>query len=669
MKSVTNRWFWATTVFFPLLAAAPPALTIDYPAPGALFPPDFAPPTILWHDSSPATAWRIRIGPGSTGFVSRGPVPPLGPIDPDCVSSTNKLPQSDPTQHSWVPTAAEWDLIQRTSPAVITITGLAAGRAVSRAELRIETSKDQVGAPIFYRDVPLMPVETTTGTIQPLSPYAVRLVKWRVRDVSRSESRVVLDSLPVCANCHSFSADGKSMGMDLDGLHRNKGRYFVARLGEHVDVKRDDVIQWTSAEGRLQNAIRVGFMSQLSPDGSTVVTTTDTPGAKDSNYYVANFTDYRFLQVFFPTRGRLAWYRRDTGILQPLPGAADPASVHFGAVWTPDGQSLVFARAQAREPNPPGHPVARKANDPNELQIQYDLCRIPFDNGRGGQAVPIAGTSASGMSNTFPKVSPDGRWLVYVQARNGQLLRPDSQLYIVPLAGGTARRMRCNTTRMNSWHSFSPNGRWLVFSSKARSPYTQMYLTHIDEEGNDTPPVLIESSTAANRAVNLPEFVNVAPEKLRSIDGPALEYYRLYDRALYLEKQRRFAESADLWQRTLDLAPDDTMIRRQRDLTRLLAGRAGQQSAEPLRRAAWRLATGPQPDGAQAIQLATKALSIGGDDPAILDTLAAAYAAAGRLNDAIATARRAVAGDPGRPEYALHLKAYQGGRRWSAPMD
>jgi len=54
---------------------------------------------------------------------------------------------------------------------------------------------------------------------------------------------------------------------------------------------------------------------------------------------------------------------------------------------------------------------------------------------------------------------------------------------------------------MNSWHSFSPNGRWLVFSSKSLSPYTQMFLTHVDEEGRDSPPILIENSTAANRAV------------------------------------------------------------------------------------------------------------------------------------------------------------------------
>ena len=99
----------------------------------------------------------------------------------------------------------------------------------------------------------------------------------------------------------------------------------------------------------------------------------------------------------------------------------------------------------------------------------------------------IAGASQNGMSNNFPKVSPDGRWIVFVKCRNGQLMRPDSQLYIVPAQGGVARRLQCNTPLMNSWHSFSPNGHWLVFSSKSRSPYTQMYLTHLDADGQCQP--------------------------------------------------------------------------------------------------------------------------------------------------------------------------------------
>ena len=60
-------------------------------------------------------------------------------------------------------------------------------------------------------------------------------------------------------------------------------------------------------------------------------------------------------------------------------------------------------------------------------------------------------------------------------------------------------------------------GAALVFSSKARSPYTLMYLTHIDAEGNDSPAILIDNATAANRAVNLPEFVNTTPNGIEDI--------------------------------------------------------------------------------------------------------------------------------------------------------
>jgi Tol biopolymer transport system component len=89
------------------------------------------------------------------------------------------------------------------------------------------------------------------------------------------------------------------------------------------------------------------------------------------------------------------------------------------------------------------------------------------------------------MSNYFPKHSPDGKWIVFCKAKTYMLLQPDSDLYIIPAAGGVARRLRYNTARMNSWHSWSSNSRWLVFSSKVNTAYTQLFLTHIDEDGND----------------------------------------------------------------------------------------------------------------------------------------------------------------------------------------
>ncbi len=565
----------------------PGEIIVDYPADGSLFPPEFPPPTFLWRDPNKnATAWRISIsftnGSNPIQAVSRGERMRLGRIDPECISATNARPKLTPGQaaaHTWIPDAALWENLKKRSisgAAKVTIAGFAdahSSRALSHGIVTIRTAEDPVGAPIFYRDVPLMPTETQTGQIKPLASEGVRLIRWRLLNVGDSKSRVVLQNLPLCANCHSFSADGKTLGMDLDGLQRNRGMYTLTPVQKEMSIGNENLIQWSSAQGRLKGGLRVGFMSQVSPDGQFVVTTVNPSAVVEnqpqspsgnsleppSNYYVANFKDYRFLQVFYPTRGLLYWYSRSTGILRPLPGADDPRFVQTNAVWSPDGKFLVFASAAAQEPNPAGVPMAKFANDPNERQIQYDLYRIPFNGGKGGAPEPIAGASQNGVSNSFPKVTPDGRWMVFVQCRNGLLMRPDGQLFIVPASGGQARRMTCNTPLMNSWHSFSPNGRWMVFSSKGRSPYTQMYLTHLDTEGNDTPAILIENATDANRAVNLPEFVNVAHDGLQKIGGPALEYYRLYDQAIYFQKKRRYEESALEWKQVLEIRPDDWM--------------------------------------------------------------------------------------------------------------
>ena len=551
-----------------------------------MFPPDIAAPTFLWRDSAKqATGWRVEIsfsdGSPALHVVAKGERLRVGPIDPDCIAPTNKLP-TVPTFRTWISDAATWQAIKKHPAATVTFTGFAGSQPVSRGSVRIFTSRDPVGAPIFYRDVPLMPSETQTGVIKPIPNDSVRLIAWRIRNIAEPRSRLLLEGLPVCANCHSFSADGSTLGMDLDGLQNNRGLYTLTPVSRQTVISRENLIQWSTAKGKLQGALRIGFMSQVSPHGDFVITTIDSQAAaskSSSNYYVANFKDYRFLQVFYPTRGILAWYSRATGILQPLPGADDPHYVQTNAAWSPDGKYLVFARALSKDPNPQGVPTAAFANDPNELQVKYDLYRIPFNNGLGGTPEPIAGASANGFSNTFPRVSPDSRWIVFVRCRNGLLMRPDSELYIVPAEGGTARRLAANTPRMNSWHSFSPNSRWLVFSSKARSPYTQMYLTHIDAQGNSSPPILIENTTAANRAVNIPEFVN---NDIRALGGPVLDYYKFFDRAMYFQRQKRFPEAEQWWNKVLETNPDDSLAHRNLALVLMMEGKR-HDAAEHLR--------------------------------------------------------------------------------------
>ncbi|HXK09325.1 MAG TPA: tetratricopeptide repeat protein [Vicinamibacteria bacterium] len=677
------------------LAGRPPRpITVDYPLQGAVFPPEFPPPRLEWRDQSPrARVWTIDVsfgkgGPPSLHATSHGEPIEIGEIDPRAVGPTNEPPKLTPEQaaaHTWRPDPATWEAIKKgssASAAVLAITGYSdegRRRVVSRGQVSIRTSTDPVGAPIFYRDVPLMPAEGEKGVIQPLDKKFTPLIAWRLRNVAETKSRVVMTGLHSCANCHSVSRDGLTMGMDLDGPRNNKGLYALFPIRPQAAIRDENVIAWSSYRGKLGGKLRVAFMSQVSPDGRYVVTTMSDPGQGQTdyqrrqapedlrqNYYVANFKDYRFLQVFYPTRGILAWYSKATGMLRPLPGADDPRFVHANAVWSPDGSYVVFAQAEARDAYPEGSKLAEHANDPNETQIRYDLYRIPFDDGRGGDPVKIAGASDNGMSNSFPKVSPDGKWIVFVKARNGQLMRPDGQLYIVPAGGGEARRMRCNTPLMNSWHSFSPNGRWLAFSSKSRSPYTQLFLTHLDEQGNDTPAVLVENSTAANRAVNIPEFVNIPPDGLLKIDTPVTEYYRLIDDASEAMNKGDNAAALPLLKEALAASPGDAVVHNSYGSALVATGHLAEAVAQ------YRRATALSPDYPDAHNnLASALVESGRPDEAIREFEAAlalkpdfaeahaglggALAQKSRLDEALPHLQRAVELNPQNPGALANL--------------
>jgi Tfp pilus assembly protein PilF len=651
-------------------------VTIDYPLKGSIFPPEITAPTVIWHDvSTAAVHWRIEVtfadGSAPLRYDSRGPRPIIGEIDRRCISSTNELPKLTPDQelaHTWSPDAKAWDAIKKHStrkPATITISGLSSGETghpLSSGSTVIETSSDPVAAPIFYRDVPLMPSETEKGIIKPLAADAVQLIQWRLRSIDRPQSSVVLSGMHTCANCHSFSADGKTMGMDMDGPRNDKGLYALVTVKPKMVIGSQEMITWNPTQEHQFASNRVAFMSQVSPTGKYVlsmVTRADRP--PENNYYVANFKNYRFLQVFYPSRGILAWYDRATGQRHPLPGADDPRYVQTDGVWSPDGKYVMFARAEAREPYPPGKQMAERANDPKELQIQYDLYRVPFNQGRGGIAEPLRGASANGMSNSFPKVSPDGRWIVFVQCRNGQLMRPDSELYIVPAAGGQARRLNANLSPMNSWHSWSPNSRWLVFSSKSRGPYTRMYLTHIDEQGNDSPAILIDNPAAANRAVNIPEFVNIPPDGIVNISTPAVDMYRQFDHASELAEKGQDAAAVEEWETLATSHPEDARIHNNLALELVRVGKFGdavphfQKALElnPLyysvhgSLAAALLKTGRAD---QALREYEVALRIYPGSPDLHNSYGNALAWSGRLDDAIAQFTKAIALNPALAE-------------------
>ncbi len=641
-------------------------IVVDYPEEGSVFPPGITAPTFLWRDGAASNSWRITVSFGDgtepVRVTSNGQRMQVGPIDPRCVAPTNEPPQltaKEAEAWTWKPDEGTWKTIQQHSvkaPARLAVDGLRDGKPDTVAgHAAFTTSADPVGAPIFYRDVPLMPTQNTEGVVQPLPSDAIHLINWRLRDIREPESHTVLTDVPTCLNCHSFSSNGKTMGIDLDGPNNDKGLYALAPVARHISIDDNEVVQWNT-DGRA-GKMRVGFMSRVSPDARYVVSTfTGSSLEFQKAFYVRNFPTYRFLQVFYPTKGMLEVYDRTTGRRQPLPGADDPRYVQTGGVWSPDGKWIVFARALAREPYEKDRPLAKFANDPNETQIQYDLYRVPFNQGNGGAPERIVGASRNGMSNSFPKVSPDGKWIVFVEAKNGEVMRPDSQLYIVPFQGGAARRLRANMSPMNSWHSWSPNGKWLVFSSKARGPYTMMYLTHMDADGNSSPAILIENATASNRAVNLPEFVNT--DGIDDIQVPAIRIYRLIERALDLEDRKDYAGAAGVLTQAEQVTPDDARIHNDLATVYYLEGNVDNaigEVHEALKISPWmpqghfNLGTFLLQSGrpGEAVPELEKALDLNPSFPTGEEALAQAYGAERDDAAALTHWRRALALDPG----------------------
>jgi hypothetical protein len=56
-----------------------------------------------------------------------------------------------------------------------------------------------------------------------------------------------------------------------------------------------------------------------------------------------------------------------------------------------------------------------------------------------------------------------------------------------------------------------------VFVSKAHTPFTELFIAHVDEHGIDSPPVRLSRFSDELLAANVPEFINIRPDALKKI--------------------------------------------------------------------------------------------------------------------------------------------------------
>ena len=176
--------------------------------------------------------------------------------------------------------------------------------------------------------------------------------------------------------------------------------------------------------------------------------------------------------------------------------------------FSPDGRWLYFCSAKSKK-------MPEEYN-----QVKYNLCRIAFnpeDGSFGDKVDTLFNASALNKSVTFPRPSPDGRYIMFtlVDYGNFSIWHKEADLYLLDLQSENSRALNeVNSPDTESYHSWSSNSRWFVFSSRRIDGlYTRPFIAHINEKGVVGKPFLLPQSNTnfyqnLMESFNIPEFVS-----------------------------------------------------------------------------------------------------------------------------------------------------------------
>ncbi|HEX2969519.1 MAG TPA: cytochrome C biosynthesis protein [Bacteroidales bacterium] len=185
-----------------------------------------------------------------------------------------------------------------------------------------------------------------------------------------------------------------------------------------------------------------------------------------------------------------------------LPGKVNSMDTY--PEWSPDGRHLYFCRA----------PQIKEEYD--YAAIRYNLYRVEFNPSGSMTEEPklVFNADTIGKSVSFPRISPDGRFLVFTIADYGcfPIWHKEADLWLLDLTSMKAGRMDLNSDFTDSYHSLSSNGRWIVFSCKKDDDLVaKPYISYIDSSGKSTKPFILPQKdpdfyNGLLKSFNLPEF-------------------------------------------------------------------------------------------------------------------------------------------------------------------
>lgn len=186
--------------------------------------------------------------------------------------------------------------------------------------------------------------------------------------------------------------------------------------------------------------------------------------------------------------------------------------------WSADGKSIYYISAP------------KSTNGEDRVLTQYSLVNIPYDvdSNTWGEVDTIISAHEIQNSITFPRASPDGRFLAFCMTDYGYFTihHKNSDLYLLDLKTMQYQNAEMlNSAETESYHTWSTNSRWMVYSSRRIDGiHTRTFIAHIDENGKCGKPFVLPQKDPAfyrnyllnfNRPELMTGKLTVSPQNIR----------------------------------------------------------------------------------------------------------------------------------------------------------